>query len=67
MNHEILKDLPEDNKFDFFCGSFFALNEIRKKILISRSIEEINEIIKNDLMEIRSKLNKLMIERYKAF
>ena len=66
-NHYILMNLPEEKKFDFFCGSFFALQEINKKMSNIDDVDELKTKIREELKLTRLKLNELMLRDMKSF
>jgi len=58
--HYLLKGLDESQRFTFYASKYFTLNELHKKLvrgLNSNTKEDIIEIIRNDLIECKSKMS----------
>jgi len=66
-NHYLLMNIPESKQFDFLAGSFFALNELNKKLLNINDVDEIKNNVRDELRIIRKKLNDIMINDFNAF
>jgi len=63
-SHCLLKHLPESEAFTFHCSSYFTLNELNKKIMqLNNNVskDDILNIIRTDLQEVRTKLNSMMM------
>ena len=67
--HYLLKGLDESQCFTFYASQYFTLNELHKKLvrgLNSNTKEDIIEIIRNDLIESKNKLNVAYFHQEKS-
>ena len=63
-SHYIFKNLPDDEKFTFNAGSYFSLSELNKKIMrmpSNMTKDQLLEVIRTDLYEVKVKLNMMML------
>jgi len=63
--HYLIKNLPESDKFTFHASTYFTLNELNKNVMAMRrdaTRDDVLELIRKDLHQVRNKLNLLMLD-----